>query len=201
VSATRPRNPARTALASASIAAGMLALAYASVPLYRLFCQVTGFGGTTQRFEERAPPSAEAMARAAGHSITVRFDSNIAPGMGWRFRPAQLTQTIALGGRNMAFYTAHNPADRSTSGTATFNVTPASMGRYFVKIDCFCFREQTLAAGQTVQMPVLYYIDPAILDDPDARRVEEVTLSYTFYPMEPEPTRTAAAPAPTQPQG
>ncbi len=201
MSAPRRPNSLRTALATGAIAAGMLALAYASVPLYRLFCQVTGFGGTTQRFEERAPPSAEAIARASGHRVTVRFDSNTAPGMGWQFRPAQRTQEITLGDRRMAFYVAHNPASVTTHGTATFNVTPASMGKYFVKIDCFCFREQTLAPGQSVQMPVLYYLDPAIIDDPDARRVEEVTLSYTFYPMEPEPARTAAAPASDQPQG
>jgi len=201
VSAVPAPHPKRTALAAAAIALGMLALAYASVPLYRLFCQVTGFGGTTQRFEERAAPSAEAVARGAGHSVTVRFDSNTAPGMAWQFKPAQLSQTIALGGRNMAFYTAHNPMPSVTHGTATFNVTPASMGKYFIKIDCFCFREQTLAAGQTVQMPVLYYLDPAIMDDPDARRVEEVTLSYTFYPMEPAPSQTAAVRPTTQPQG
>jgi cytochrome c oxidase assembly protein subunit 11 len=201
VSAAARPDPRRTALAAAAIALGMLALAYASVPLYRLFCQVTGFGGTTQRFGERAAPTADAIARAAGHVVTVRFDANTAPGMGWRFRPSQVRQEIALGGRNMAFYTAHNPFPTVTHGTATFNVTPASMGRYFVKIDCFCFREQTLSPGQTVQMPVLYYLDPAILDDPDARRVEEVTLSYTFFPMDPAPAAPAAVPTATKPQG
>lgn len=201
MSTTVRRNPQRTALAAAGLALGMLALAYASVPLYRLFCQVTGFGGTTQRVAADAPPSAEAMARAAGHRITVRFDANTAPGMGWQFRPSQVSQTVDLGRRAMAFYTAHNPTAVPTHGTATFNVSPATMGKYFVKIDCFCFREQTLAAGQTAQMPVLYYIDPALLDDPDTRRVEEVTLSYTFFPMDPAPAATAAVQPTTQPQG
>ena len=179
----------RTALAATLGASAMLGLAFASVPLYRLFCEATGFGGTTMRAD------GSAVAAPTARTLSVRFDANVAPGMAWSFKPAQVTQQIRVGERQLAFYTAANPAGHATHGTAVFNVTPDTVGRYFVKIDCFCFTEQTLAAGQSAEMPVLYYIDPAFLADPDAAKVEEVTLSYTFFPVERQAAKTAAVAA------
>lgn len=157
-------------------ALAMLALGFASVPLYRLFCQVTGFGGTTQRVSE-----AEAAAVKAGARVMrVRFDANVARGLPWQFRPVQVSQDSAVGQRKMATFTAKNLSDRPIVGTAIFNVSPEQAGKYFNKIQCFCFTEQRLEPGQEVQMPVIYYVDPAILNDEAARNVEEITLSYTF---------------------
>ncbi len=160
-------------------AAAMLGLGYASVPLYRLFCQVTGFGGTTQRVTE-----AEAQTVAvASKTISVRFDANVERGFPWEFRPTQTTDTVTIGARDMTVYVAKNTSDTPITGTATFNVEPAYVGKYFNKVQCFCFTEQTLRAGQEMRMPVLYYVDPAILEDPEARDVEQITLSYTFHPI------------------
>ena len=156
----------------------MLALGFASVPLYRMFCQVTGFGGTTQRSTQDIAPG------AIGRMLNVRFDANVAPGLGWSFRPEKHVQRIAVGARNMAFFEAVNTSDQVIKGTATFNVTPTQSGQYFTKIQCFCFNEQTLKPGERVRMPVIYYIDPKLMDDPDARDISEITLSYTFFPVE-----------------
>lgn len=169
----------RTALLAAGFALAMVLLAYASVPLYRLFCQVTGFGGTTMRGAAPADPPA-----AAG-SIKIRFDGNVNPALAWRFKPVDTEVEIPIGKARLAFYRATNLSGQRLTGTATFNVSPDIVGRYFVKVDCFCFEEQTLAPGQTVDMPVQYYIDAAILDDPQAMKVDEITLSYTFFPVEP----------------
>jgi cytochrome c oxidase assembly protein subunit 11 len=166
----------RTALLAGLGVCTMTGVGFASVPLYRMFCEVTGLNGTTQR-GERAPG-------ATGHKITVAFDSNVSPKMPWKFAPERREDVVDIGGRDMAFYTASNLSDKAVTGTATFNVTPAIAGKYFAKIQCFCFTQQTLQPGETVRMPVLYYVDPAILDDPDAKDVEEITLSYTFYPAE-----------------
>jgi cytochrome c oxidase assembly protein subunit 11 len=167
----------RVAALAALVAVAMLALGYAAVPLYRLFCQVTGFGGTTQR---ATAAQLEALRPVAGKTISIRFDGNVASGLPWEFRPAQITDTVAIGARDMAFFIARNNAARAVTGTATFNVTPEQAGKYFSKIQCFCFTEQTLAPGQEVRMPVVYFVDPAILNDPDARDIEQITLSYTF---------------------
>ncbi|MCS6987839.1 MAG: cytochrome c oxidase assembly protein [Sphingomonadaceae bacterium] len=173
----------RTAWAAFGIAAAMLGLAFASVPLYRLFCQVTGFGGTPQ---VAAQGPATAPGPVAGTRIRVRFDGNVRRDLPWEFRPVEPFADLAVGERRMAFYRAVNHGDRPITGVATFNVTPERAGRHFVKVQCFCFNEQTLAPGQAVDMPVVYYVDPAILDDPEARGVEEITLSYSFFPV-PEP--------------
>ena len=162
----------------------MTGLGFAAVPLYRMFCEATGLNGTTQR-GLRAPGS-------VGQKITVAFDSNVAKGMPWKFQPERRADTIDIGGRDMAFFTATNISDRETSGTATFNVTPTYVGKYFTKIQCFCFTRQTLKPGETVRMPVIFYVDPKILDDPDARDVQEITLSYTFYPAESPEAKQAA---------
>ena len=169
----------RTALIFAVVAAAMLGLGFASVPLYRLFCQVTGFGGTTQRVSEAQAASVQAV----GKTMTVRFDANVERGFPWRFRPEQVKDTVTIGARDMAIFTARNLSDKPITGMATFNVEPEYVGKYFNKVQCFCFTEQTLQPGQEVRMPVLYYIDPAILDDKDARDVESITLSYTFHPI------------------
>jgi len=176
---------ARTGLLAGGIALSMLGLAYASVPLYRMFCEVTGWDGTPMR-------GSVAPGATGTRTLSVRFDANTAPGMVWTFRPEQVTQTIRVGEKTIAFYRAHNPGPEASSGTAVFNVTPDTVGKYFTKIECFCFTEQTLAAGESADMPVMYYIDPAFLNDPDAAKVEEITLSYTFLPVAAEPVKTAA---------
>jgi cytochrome c oxidase assembly protein subunit 11 len=153
----------------------MGALSYAAVPLYRMFCQATGFGGTPQR-AEKAPD------RVLDRTISVRFDGNVSPDLPWSFEPAQRRLDVKIGDNVLAFYKASNTSDRPLTGTASFNVSPDVAGRYFGKIECFCFKEQTLAPGETVDMPVSFFVDPSIADDPDAARVIEITLSYTFYP-------------------
>lgn len=159
-------------------ALAMLGLGYASAPLYRLFCQVTGFGGTTQRASEAQAASTQVTASP----MSIRFDANVERGMPWRFRPEQVTQKITLGGRHMAIYSARNLSDQPVTGMATFNVEPEVAGKYFNKVQCFCFNQQTLKPGEEVRMPVVYYVDPAILRDPDAKGIEQITLSYTFHP-------------------
>lgn len=168
----------RTGLITLGVALGMLGLGYASVPLYRLFCQVTGFNGTTQRATEAEAASVQ----TATKTISIRFDGNVDRGFPWEFKPLQITDTVAIGGRDMAIYHAKNLSESPITGTATYNVEPAYVAKYFNKIQCFCFTEQTLHPGQEVRMPVLYYIDPAIMDDPQAADVEQITLSYTFHP-------------------
>jgi cytochrome c oxidase assembly protein subunit 11 len=190
----------RTGLLAAVLAVAMIGLAYASVPLYRLFCQATGFGGTTGRAEAAAVPGADQLRALGGRTIKIRFDSNLAPGMAWRFAPVDRETTIKIGEKRLAFFTASNVSATATTGRAVFNVSPDVAGAYFRKIECFCFTEQTLAAGETVKMPVTYFIDPAILDDPDASKVDEITLSYTFFPVDNSPAKpvsgTATSPIP-----
>jgi cytochrome c oxidase assembly protein subunit 11 len=177
-----PRSNLRVALMAAGFALAMLALGFASVPLYRLFCQVTGFGGTTQRASESEAALAERFAQSAGAgTISVRFDASKDRGLPWRFQPVQTTQQVVIGQRQMAFYTARNDSDRPVTGRATFNVEPEQAGRYFNKIQCFCFTEQTLRPGEEVRMPILYFVDPKALDDPAMTGVEQITLSYTFH--------------------
>ena len=169
----------RTALLAALLVVFMTGVAFASVPLYRLFCQVTGFGGTPLRAEE-----VDASMKATGKLVSVRFDANTNSALPWEFEPEERVQRVAVGARDMAFYTAKNLSDKPITGTATFNVTPAQAGQYFTKIQCFCFTEQTLKPGEEVRMPVIFFVDPKILDDPDARKIDEITLSYTFYPVD-----------------
>lgn len=171
-----PRKNRRVGLLAAGGAVAMLGLGYASVPLYRLFCQVTGYGGTTQR----ADAVTASGIKVAGKVVTVRFDANVAKTLPWEFKPEQIKQDLKLGERKIATYRARNLTGRTITGTAMFNVSPEQAGKYFNKIQCFCFTEQKLLAGQDVRMPVIYYVDPAILDDPAARNIEEITLSYTF---------------------
>jgi cytochrome c oxidase assembly protein subunit 11 len=170
---------ARTGFLAAALAVGMTGLGYASVPLYRMFCQATGLGGTTQRVNGAAPGAVK-----SGNQIVVRFDANHAPNLPWDFAPEKPSETLAIGARDIAFYSAKNLSARAITGRAVFNVSPSHAGKYFTKIQCFCFTEQTLQAGQQVRMPVVFYVDPKILTDKDAREISEITLSYTFYPVD-----------------
>ncbi len=179
VSIETARSNLRVGLLAFAGALAMLGLGYASVPLYRLFCQVTGFGGTTMQATES--DAARAASLATGQKISIRFDATTAMGMPWTFRPAQATDTVTIGERDIATYIARNDSDQPITGMATFNVEPEQAGKYFNKIQCFCFTEQTLQPGQEVTMPVLYYVDPAALDDPNMKGVEQITLSYTFH--------------------
>ena len=166
----------RTGLTMALFALAMVGVAFASVPLYRLFCQVTGFGGTPVRSEE-APG-------AVAGQVGVRFDANIEPSLPWRFEPVQHTIRIQPGARTQVMYRATNLTARPTTGRAIFNVTPLKAGQYFSKIECFCFTEQTLRGGQSVDMPVIFFVDPRIREDEATKDIDEITLSYTFYPVE-----------------
>lgn len=182
----------RTVLACVGVVATMIGLAYASAPLYELFCRVTGFDGTPQIADEA---STEVIDRV----ITVRFDSNTMPALPWAFQPEQRQVQIKVGENGLVFYRAQNRADRPVSGTATFNVTPEKAGPYFVKLQCFCFTEQRLEPGQSVDMPVSFYVDPAIADDPDLDDLTAITLSYTFFPYDHQEQAAAALPAPARP--
>jgi cytochrome c oxidase assembly protein subunit 11 len=160
----------------ALLALAMLCLAFAAVPLYRAFCELTGFDGTPLR-AEKAPG-------AVAGEIGVRFDANINSALPWKFEPMQETVRIAPGGRTQIFYRATNMTARATTGRAVFNVSPRLAAPYFNKIECFCFTEQTLKGGQSVDMPVVFYVDPRIKDNADTKNIDEITLSYTFYPVE-----------------
>lgn len=175
----------RTVFALSGVAVFMVGMSFAAVPLYDLFCRVTGFGGTTMTAD--AAPD-----QVLDRTIKVRFDASTM-GIDWRFKPVQKEMTLRIGETGLAFYEATNISDRPITGTASYNVAPFSTGGYFAKIACFCFIEQTLQPGETMQMPVTFFVDPAIVDDPEASRVPAITLSYTFYETE-ESRKLAALP-------
>jgi cytochrome c oxidase assembly protein subunit 11 len=171
---TTTPNHSRTVWKLLGVVGFMAGMGFASVPLYDLFCRVTGYGGTTST--------------AAGESdvildqtILIRFDASLSDGMEWEFEAPDEPMEIRIGETGMAFYTAYNPTDRPIAGTASYNVTPFAAGLYFSKIACFCFTEQVLEPGERVEMPVTFYVDPEIVDDPDAAGIPAITLSYTFY--------------------
>jgi len=166
----------RTAILAGMGVCGMTGLGYASVPLYRLFCQATGLNGTTQR--GLAAPG------AVDGRVKIDFDSNVSPKLPWKFRPENPSDTVDVGARDMAFFVATNNSDHPITGTATYNVSPAQAGKYFTKIQCFCFTQQTLKPHETVRMPVIFFVDPRMLKDPDAADIDTITLSYTFYPVD-----------------
>ncbi len=170
---------------AASGAAAMLLLAFASVPLYRMFCQVTGYAGTTQK----ATKASEVI---LDRRITVRFDATVNPGLDWTVHPVQATQTIRIGGTSLALYRATNNSTKTLVGTASFNVSPDQTGAYFNKLECFCFTEQRLEPGQTVDMPVSFFIDPAMVADKDAGHIGLITLSYTFFRVDKPKVSSAA---------
>jgi cytochrome c oxidase assembly protein subunit 11 len=163
-----------TAVLLGGVAVGMGGAAYAAVPAYRLFCQVTGFGGTTRR-AHTVPTT------ISDRVIKVQFDANTDPALPWRFRPKQREIALKIGEEGLAFYEAENLGNTPVMGQAGFNVSPAKAGRYFNKIQCFCFNEQVLAAGQRANMPVTFFVDPEMLDDPNMDDVMTITLSYTFF--------------------
>ena len=173
------RTARRIALLCALGVALMIGVSYAAVPLYRMFCQATGFGGTPQRAD--AAPE-----RVLGRKVTIRFDSAIASGLPWKFYPEQRAVEVRVGDVGLAYYKAVNESDRPVTGRAVYNVTPDKAGAYFVKIECFCFQEQTLEPGQSVDMPVQFYIDPEIAQNRNLDEVRTVTLSYTFFNAAPE---------------
>ena len=174
----------RTLLQLVAVVATMGSLSFAAVPFYSWFCQVTGYGGTPQR-------AAAAPGAILDQTVKIRFDASVDRDMPWSFKPVVRTMDLRIGETALAFYEAHNPTDRVIAGTASFNVFPDTAGGYFTKIDCFCFSEQVLQPGETVQMPVSFFVDPAIVDDPDGKFVHEITLSYTFH-QTPLPEEQAA---------
>ena len=176
------------AFCCAAIVAAMIGASYAAVPLYDLFCRVTGYGGTTQ-VANAAP------AKALEREIRVRFDGNVAPGLAWAFGPEQTSMTVKVGETRLALFKAKNVSDKPLTGTATYNVTPNQTGAYFSKIQCFCFTEQTLQPGEEIDMPVAFFVDPSIADNHELDDLRELTLSYTFFPAR---QRSAAAPAGTE---
>jgi cytochrome c oxidase assembly protein subunit 11 len=170
------RRQRATAAWCAALVLGMTGAAYAAVPLYRLFCDVTGYGGTPRR-------AAEPSSVVLGRSVSVRFDANVAANLPWRFEPVQSTLDVRIGENALAFYRATNVSDRTLVGTATFNVFPEQAGAYFNKLECFCFKEQRLEPGQSAEFPVSFFIDPALVGDKDVRAITHMALSYTFYPV------------------
>lgn len=172
----RNRRNRRVALTCAAVVAGMVGLSFASAPLYDLFCRVTGFAGTPLRAE-----SLPASVHPSERLVTVRFNADVAQDMPWRFQPVQREVKVRPGEETLIFYRASNPTDHAVVGQAAFNVTPEKAGQYFNKIACFCFEEQQLEAGQSVEMPVSFFVDPEMLKDPKTREVHTITLSYTFF--------------------
>ena len=177
---TNPGQPAgkhrNIAVACVALVAVMAGLAYASVPLYRIFCQVTGYAGTTQRVAAQSNSVSDT-------TVTVRFDANISPGLPWTFEAVSKPMTVKLGETAIATYRATSTGPAASIGTASYNVVPDQAGVFFNKLACFCFAEQTLAPGQSVEMPVQFFVDPAMALDSDGRRIKEITLSYTFFPV------------------
>jgi cytochrome c oxidase assembly protein subunit 11 len=188
----RNRGKAATALIAGSVVIGMVGVSFAAVPLYDLFCRVTGYGGTTQRADTGAD-------RVLDRWITIRFDANVARDLGWRFAPEQRSVRIRVGETSEVAYRAVNLNAGRSTGTATFNVTPEQAGGYFNKVACFCFTEQTLKPGEAVDMPVVFFVDPAIAENENLDFIDTITLSYTFYRAETQEEPVAAASAEAAP--
>lgn len=169
--------PQKTVMQTVSVVILMGGLAWASVPFYDWFCRVTGFGGVPQQVDRGSDDILEQM-------ITVRFDGTLNDNMAWDFKPVVREMEVRIGETALAFYEAHNPTSRPIAGQASYNVTPYTAGAFFDKIECFCFTEQVLAPGETVQMPVSFFVDPEIVDDVDGKYVHTITLSYTFYEID-----------------
>ena len=172
--AARGRSNKVLVLSLVGVIGGMLGLSFAAVPLYRIFCQITGYGGTPRIDAGASPGMVE-------RTITVRFNADVNRGMPWKFAPGQREVTLRLGEEAVAFYTARNPTDRPVTGVSTYNVTPDKAGRFFHKTACFCFDEQTLTPGQEMSFPLSFWVDPAILNDPDTRNLRTITINYTFF--------------------
>ena len=169
----------------------MLGMSYAAVPLYDMFCRVTGYGGTTQRVSQYSDVVLD-------RKVTVRFDANVAGGLPWQFKPVAREVEIRIGETTQAHYQAQNVFSAPISGRATFNVTPQLAGAYFMKVECFCFTDNELAPGEIMDMPVVFYVDPAIVDVPELKNIHTITLSYTFFPIDGEQSRNQASAGKTQ---
>ena len=176
----------RVPAACVGVVVAMAGMSYAAVPLYQLFCQVTGYGGTTQRAEQYSDTILD-------RKITVRFDANTASGLGWDFKPVEREVELRIGETRQASYVAVNVGNAASAGQATFNVTPQSAGAYFNKVECFCFIETELAPDESLDMPVVFFVDPAIVDAPETKNISAITLSYTFYPLDTEKPVAEAA--------
>ena len=166
--------------------AAMVGMSYAAVPLYQMFCQVTGYGGTTQRVDRYSD-------KVLDRKVTVAFDANVASNLPWDFKPVQRRVTMPVGETTQISYTVRNPSSRTTRGRATFNVTPEMAGAYFNKVECFCFTDTELKPGETLDMPVVFYVDPAIDEVPELKNMTTITLSYTFFAIDEEPAAANAA--------
>lgn len=173
------RRHRRVAVVCACVAVGMVGLSYAAVPLYQMFCRVTGYGGTPQ---VATAPSATTIDR----TITMRFDANVSKKLAWKFEPLERKVELQLGENRLAYYRATNISDRPLTGTAAFNVSPDAAGIHFNKIECFCFTEQTLQPGETVEMPIVFFVDPDLDKNHELKTIKEITLSYTFYASDSE---------------
>jgi cytochrome c oxidase assembly protein subunit 11 len=194
----RRRGPGRDALVGSIaglVAVLMVGAAYAAVPFYNWFCRTTGFNGTTQ--VAKSGPASAPLSR----KIAVRFDSNVAGGLPWKFEPEQTEIEINIGQVVTVYYTVTNQSARTTAGQAAYNVAPLTVGSYFEKINCFCFTEQTMAPGEKREMPVVFYVDPSIVNDSDNDGLNTITLSYTFYPVRDQLPKPVAAGEPDKPKG
>ncbi|MEO3386106.1 cytochrome c oxidase assembly protein [Mesorhizobium sp. CAU 1741] len=185
----KQRTNRRIAFVCGGFIAGMVGMAYAAVPLYNMFCQVTGYGGTTQRVEQYSQTVLD-------RDIKVRFDANTSGGLPWDFKPVSRDVTIKIGETTQISYEAKNTFSKPTAGRASFNVTPPLAGAYFMKVECFCFTDTTLQPGESMDMPVVFYVDPAIVDVPELKNIQTITLSYTFFPLDQDAPQTSAATAP-----
>lgn len=188
INETIQKSNRRLAVVCVGFFVGMIGMAYAAVPLYDMFCRVTGYNGTTQRVEQYSQTVLD-------KEITVRFDANIANGLGWDFKPKQREVTLKIGETIQVAYEATNITSRPLGGRATFNVTPQAAGAYFMKVECFCFTFNVLQPGETMEMPVVFYVDPEIVGVEELKNINALTLSYTFFPMSGEkPEVSSAAP-------
>lgn len=183
---SRNRSNRTVALVCVAVLGSMLGMSYAAVPLYDMFCRVTGYGGTTQQTTQYSQTILD-------RTIKVRFDANVAAGLPWQFHPIEREVTIRLGETKQVAYEAKNVFSRPTYGRASFNVTPPLAGAYFMKMECFCFTDTELAPGETLDMPVVFYIDPAILELPEMKDISTITLSYTFFSIDKDEAKDSAA--------
>jgi cytochrome c oxidase assembly protein subunit 11 len=179
-----PKNNGSLVFSLVAIVVGMVMLSYAAVPLYSLFCQITGFGGTTMTADSADLPEV-----VSDREVTVRFNADVFEGLPWKFEALQNKVKVNIGENKLIFFRATNLSDKATVGTSTYNVTPHKVGEYFAKIQCFCFEEQWLEPGESMEMPVSFYVDPDLLNDEYAEEVGTITLSYTFFPVKNPKTR------------
>jgi cytochrome c oxidase assembly protein subunit 11 len=182
----------KTALTLFTVTLVMLSLSFAAVPFYRLFCQLTGFAGTPSISDVGAD-------EVLDRTMKIRFDASVEAGMPWQFKPQIHTTTVRIGETTLAFYEAYNPTDEVIAGQASYNVVPDQAGGYFTKIECFCFTEQVLQPHERVVMPVSFYVDPSIVNDPEATQIQEITLSYTFHEIPLPQKQAALAVSPAKP--